>query len=58
MLVLSRAEGQIIRLFVPPSAEPREIVVTVDRITRNQAYLGFDAPREITILRAELEERK
>ena len=48
MLVLSRKEHQRIRLG-------DDITVTVVRLTGDQVRLGIDAPREIRVLRDELE---
>jgi carbon storage regulator len=48
MLVLSRKERQSIRLG-------DDITVTIVRLTRDQVRLGIDAPREIRVLRDELE---
>ena len=48
MLVLSRKERQRIRLG-------DDITVTIVRLTRDQVRLGIDAPRDIRVLRDELE---
>ena len=48
MLVLSRKEHQRIRLG-------DDITVTIVRLTGDQVRLGIDAPREIRVLRDELE---
>ena len=48
MLVLSRKERQSIRLG-------DDITVTIVRLTGDQVRLGIDAPREIRVLRDELE---
>jgi carbon storage regulator len=50
MLVLSRKEGE--RLMVGD-----QIVVTVTRISGNRVTLGIEAPREVRIVRGELEPR-
>ncbi|MEL6894922.1 MAG: carbon storage regulator [Planctomycetota bacterium] len=50
MLVLSRKEGE--RLVIGDS-----IVVTVNRISGNRITLGVEAPREVRIVRGELQER-
>ena len=48
MLVLSRKERQRIRLG-------DDITVTIVRLSGDQVRLGIDAPREIRVLRDELE---
>ena len=48
MLVLSRKERQSIRLG-------DDITVTIVRLSGDQVRLGIDAPREIRVLRDELE---
>ena len=48
MLVLSRKERQRIRLG-------DNITVTIVRLTGDQVRLGIDAPRNIRVLRDELE---
>ena len=48
MLVLSRKERQRIRLG-------DNITVTIVRLTGDQVRLGIDAPRDIRVLRDELE---
>ena len=48
MLVLSREERQSIRLG-------DDITVTIVRLSGDQVRLGIDAPREIRVLRDELE---
>lgn len=47
MLVLSRKEGQ--KVYIG-----RNIVVTVNRIDGHVVSLGFDAPQNVRIVRAEL----
>ncbi len=51
MLVLSRCENQRIRLG-------DSIEVTVVRVAGDKVRLGIEAPREIVVLRAELEATK
>ncbi|MEM1227314.1 MAG: carbon storage regulator [Planctomycetota bacterium] len=48
MLVLSRKEGE--KLVIG-----NNIVITVNRIAGNRVALGIDAPREISIVRGELD---
>ena len=48
MLVLSRKEGE--KLVIGDN-----IVVTVNRINGNRVALGIEAPRDVRIVRAELD---
>ncbi|WP_164103101.1 carbon storage regulator [Candidatus Laterigemmans baculatus] len=48
MLVLSRKEGE--RLVIGDN-----VVITVNRISGNRITLGIEAPREVRIVRGELE---
>lgn len=48
MLVLSRKEGE--RLVIGDN-----VVITVNRISGNRITLGIDAPREVRVVRGELE---
>jgi carbon storage regulator len=48
MLVLSRKEGQ--QLIIGDN-----IVLTINRISGNRVAIGIDAPREVRIVRGELE---
>ena len=48
MLVLSRKEGE--RLVIGDN-----VVVTVNRISGNRITLGIEAPRDVRIVRGELE---
>jgi carbon storage regulator len=48
MLVLSRKEGE--RLVIGEN-----IVITVNRISGNRITLGIDAPRDVRVVRGELE---
>ena len=48
MLVLSRKEGE--KLVIGDN-----IVLTVSRISGNRVAIGIDAPREVRIVRGELE---
>lgn len=48
MLVLSRKEGE--KLVIGDN-----IVLTVNRINGNRVAIGIDAPREVRIVRAELQ---
>jgi carbon storage regulator len=48
MLVLSRKEGE--RLVIGEN-----VIITVNRISGNRITLGIDAPRDVRIVRGELE---
>lgn len=60
MLVLTRKQGKAVVIRIPPSSEPREIRLIVDRIAKPpdgqpSARLVFKAvDRGIVILRSEL----
>ena len=51
MLVLSRKEGE--QLLIGD-----DIVLTISRISGNRVAIGIDAPREVRIVRGELERRE
>jgi carbon storage regulator CsrA len=51
MLVLSRKEGE--QLIIGD-----DVVITVSRISGNRVALGIEAPRNIRIVRGELERRE
>lgn len=51
MLVLSRKEGE--QLLVGDN-----IVLTINRISGNRVAIGIDAPRDVQIVRGELERRE
>lgn len=50
MLVLSRKEGE--KLVIGEN-----IVITVNRIAGNRVAIGIEAPREVSIVRGELDQR-
>ena len=50
MLVLSRKEGE--QLLIGD-----DIVLTINRISGNRVAIGIEAPRNVRILRGELERR-
>lgn len=54
MLVLSRKLHEKIVLDVPPSAVSRRILVSVAEIDRGKVRLGFEADREVKVMRLEL----
>lgn len=54
MLVLGRKVRERILLEIPPSDETRLMTIDVVRILECSVRLGFDGPREITIVRAEI----
>jgi carbon storage regulator CsrA len=54
MLVLSRKQLEKIVIDVPPSDRPRRIVVSVVVIERGKVRLGFEAGRDIRVMRPEL----
>lgn len=51
MLVLSRKTSERIRIGT-------DIVITVVKIAGNKVRLGFEAPREIKVVRDELKDEK
>lgn len=53
MLILGAKENARIRLTVPPSDKPTEIVVVNAWDVKTR--FGFDAPREVVILREGVE---
>ena len=63
MLVLTRKQGKSVVIRIPPSSEPREVRLIVDRIEKPQngqpsARMMFETDaRDIVILREELIER-
>lgn len=58
MLCLRRATTQRIFLDVPPSTEWQRIEVTLCEVKGDSAVLGFDAPKEVEIMRAEIAGRE
>ena len=51
MLVLSRTEGEEIRIG-------DDIIISVLEVKRNHIKIGINAPREVSILRAELQRKE
>jgi carbon storage regulator CsrA len=58
MLILMRRPGELIDVTVPPSNKATHITIASLKIDGNQARLGIDAPRGVTIDRREITERK
>ena len=65
-LVLSRKEGEEIRLSIQPGADTEKllnhlltdgITIRVSDLTSSQVRIGIDATREVLVLRGELEEK-
>lgn len=54
-LVLSRYPGESINVTVPPSSEPQRIVFTVTDVNRTKVRVATTAPKNVTILRSELQ---
>ena len=54
-LVLSRKRSENVVLVVPPSNKPTRIVVGVDDIRPNGVRLGFNAPCDVAVHRAEVQ---
>lgn len=58
ILVLSRTFGEQVVLTVPPSDQPTRIIVMLTDIrSGNKARIGFEAPDNVSINRAEIQER-
>lgn len=58
MLSLGRKINDRTTITVPPSATPTEITVTLLETRPDKARLGFEAPREVRIMRDEAVEQK
>lgn len=54
MLSLTRVPSSSVTLTIPPSAETRVVTVKFIRGSGRQITLGFDAPKDIKIIRTEL----
>lgn len=52
MLVLTRLDKEGVRILLP---DGREVFIQLLKTSRGSARLGFQAPKEIKILREELE---
>ncbi len=56
MLVLQLTESQKVILTIPPSTTEQRVEVTMVQVRgKFSARIGFDAPKEIKILREELQ---
>jgi len=55
MLVLSRKKDETIVLKTPGADDIKITVVRIDN--RNKVRIGIDAPREVTVIRSELEKK-
>jgi sRNA-binding carbon storage regulator CsrA len=55
VLVLGRYRGEQVVIEVPPSDRPRRVVVTTCEVRGDHARIGFDADRDITIHRGEVQ---
>lgn len=59
MLVLERKLTETVRLFVPPSDKTQTIEVSLEKINGfTGARLGFEAAKEVRIVRAELADKE
>ena len=56
MLVLTRAQGQDVVITVPPSETPTVVIVEARRVRGGEVRLAFDAGREVTVRRREVQE--
>jgi len=56
MLVLSRKKNESVVITVPPSSIPTTITLTCVEIRGDKTRTGFDAPKEVTIHRSEVQE--
>lgn len=57
MLVLSRRKDESIVIRVPPSDKVTEIVVALVEIRGDKSSLGIQAPDEVKVNRAEVQEK-
>ncbi len=58
MLVLSRFTNESVEIIVPPSDQPRKIRVVNVSTQGNYCRMGFEAERDIVVLREEAIERR
>lgn len=50
-LILGQAAGQAVTITVPPSDQPTEIRVSVSDWTESRVFIGYDAPKNVGIVR-------
>ena len=55
MLVLARRREESVQIVVPPSTEPLIMTLRVFEVGKSVVRFGFDAPKEVIILRSELD---
>lgn len=61
MLILTQrvsTQGDTVVITIPPCASKREIRVALLGVKGNQARIGYEAPREVTIDREIVHQRK
>lgn len=58
MLVLSRKEREMIRVFVQPSDTTQAIEICVAAIRGNKVQIGVEASDKVKILRGEVVDRE
>ncbi len=56
MLALTRRLGEKVILRIPPSDKPTLVEVTYVKLKKSMVMLGFEAPREVTIVRKEIDD--
>lgn len=54
MLILTREKDEVVRIIVPPSAEPQVIDVMACEIGKGKARLGFAAHDSVKVHRLEV----
>lgn len=55
MLVITRMPLESFKLTIPPSNETREVMVQIVKVRGDHVTVGVEAPKEIRILRSEIE---
>ena len=50
-LILGQAAGQSVVITVPPSETPTEILVSPSDWDERRVFMGYDAPKEVSIVR-------
>lgn len=56
MLVLSRKKNESVVITVPPSSTPTTITLTTIETRGDKTRTGFDAPKEVTVHRKEVQD--